>query len=166
MTAHNQWLSTTHSIPYWAMSIFSSTVTNDEQWIAADTLNSLERCLSYESPLWMNYDSFITSRRPEYRSPSRTFPLLFFDICCHGNLCLKLDFHFQLLCGVYWSVAYRMVIFHHNIIEEYGLVTLCSLERAQHSTGRYCLHFQAVCSSKTLGWMSYAVLQLRWLDFS
>jgi hypothetical protein len=70
MTAHNQWLSVSRSIPYWATSVFSSTVTNDERRITADTLNSLEWCLSDESPLWMNYDSFITSKEPEYRSPS------------------------------------------------------------------------------------------------
>jgi hypothetical protein len=36
----------------------------------------------------LNYGSFITSRRPEYRSPSQTIPLLFYVIHCHGNLCL------------------------------------------------------------------------------
>jgi hypothetical protein len=33
MTAHNQWLSTTRSIPYWTTSVFSSTVTNDESLV-------------------------------------------------------------------------------------------------------------------------------------
>jgi hypothetical protein len=33
MTAHNQWLSRTRSIPYWTTSVFSSTVMNDEQRI-------------------------------------------------------------------------------------------------------------------------------------
>jgi hypothetical protein len=43
MTAHNQWLSTTLSIPYWAKSVFSSTVTNDKRRIAVRTLNSFLR---------------------------------------------------------------------------------------------------------------------------
>jgi hypothetical protein len=40
MTAHNQWLSTTCSIPYWTMSAFSSTVTIHEWRIIAHILNS------------------------------------------------------------------------------------------------------------------------------
>jgi hypothetical protein len=31
ITAQNQWLSKTHSIPYWTTSVFTSTVTNDEE---------------------------------------------------------------------------------------------------------------------------------------
>jgi hypothetical protein len=31
MTAHNQWLSKTRSIPYWTTSVFSSTVTNADE---------------------------------------------------------------------------------------------------------------------------------------
>jgi hypothetical protein len=30
MTAHNNWLSTTRSIPYWTTSVFSSIVMNDK----------------------------------------------------------------------------------------------------------------------------------------
>jgi hypothetical protein len=30
ITAHNQWLSKTRSIPYWTASVFSSVVTNEE----------------------------------------------------------------------------------------------------------------------------------------
>jgi hypothetical protein len=157
MTAHNQWLSTTRSIPYWTMSVFSFTVTNDERGLTAHTLNSLtsrveaSRVLYYDrrsvnqvydkifitvrhlrvcwcgalsltrgrvchlqlllalasavilgsqssetrdhilmsqirTPLRLNYDSFITSRQPEYRSPSQTVPLLFCVIRCQGNL--------------------------------------------------------------------------------
>jgi hypothetical protein len=33
VTAHNQWLSKTPSIPYWTTSVFSSTVTNDKRRI-------------------------------------------------------------------------------------------------------------------------------------
>jgi hypothetical protein len=86
MTAHNQWLPTTRSIPYWTTSVFSSAVTNAEQRINAHTLNSLTN----ESI------TALTSRQPEYRSPSQTVPLLFsrchcnvcINIRCHGNLCL------------------------------------------------------------------------------
>jgi hypothetical protein len=45
----------------------------DEWHTTAHTLNSF----------WMNYDSFITFRLPQYKSPCRTVPLLF---CCHGNM--------------------------------------------------------------------------------
>jgi hypothetical protein len=38
--------------------------------------------------LRVNYDSFVTSRQPECRSPSQTVPLLLCVIRCHGNLCL------------------------------------------------------------------------------
>jgi hypothetical protein len=51
MTAHNQWLSAPHSIPYWTTAVFSSTVTIDERRITARTLNCLERRLSDESLL-------------------------------------------------------------------------------------------------------------------
>jgi hypothetical protein len=56
MTAHNQWLSTTRSIPYWTTSVFSSIVTNSERRIS-----------------WTE----LTSRRTEYKSPCLTVPLLF-----------------------------------------------------------------------------------------
>jgi hypothetical protein len=36
ITAHNQWLSTTRSIPCWTTSVFSSTVTSDEQRISPE----------------------------------------------------------------------------------------------------------------------------------
>jgi hypothetical protein len=48
MTAYNQWLSTTRSIPCWTTSVFSSTVTKEERRITAHTLNCLERRLSDE----------------------------------------------------------------------------------------------------------------------
>jgi hypothetical protein len=38
ITAHNQWLPTIHSIPYWTTSVFSSTVTDVE--INAHTTNN------------------------------------------------------------------------------------------------------------------------------
>jgi hypothetical protein len=89
-TNHNssQWLLTTRSIPYRTTNVFSSTVTNDERRITAHTLNSFWIFLR------MNYDSFITSRRPEYRSPPRTVIILlllreyvFVNIRCSGNVC-------------------------------------------------------------------------------
>jgi hypothetical protein len=49
MAVHNQWLSTTRSIPYWTTSVFSSAVTNHKRRIPAHTLNCLERRLSEES---------------------------------------------------------------------------------------------------------------------
>jgi hypothetical protein len=40
ITAHNQWLLTTRSIPDWTMSVFSSTVTNEES-LLTESLGSL-----------------------------------------------------------------------------------------------------------------------------
>jgi hypothetical protein len=40
ITAHNQWVSRTRSIPYWTTSVFSSTATNDERRIT-ESLDSL-----------------------------------------------------------------------------------------------------------------------------
>jgi hypothetical protein len=40
ITAHNQWLSTTRSSPYWATNVFSSTVTNDKRKRMAHPLKS------------------------------------------------------------------------------------------------------------------------------
>lgn len=42
-------MSTTRTIPYWTMSVFSSTTKNDKRRIPAHTLNFLERHLSDES---------------------------------------------------------------------------------------------------------------------
>jgi hypothetical protein len=69
----------------------------DEWRSSTHTLNSF----------WMNYDSFITSRRPQYKSPCQTVSLLFCSLSrqsvfsdllpsnnsfvvirCSGNLCL------------------------------------------------------------------------------
>jgi hypothetical protein len=41
MTAHNQWLSVTRSIPYWTASVFSSAVMNDERKIPCDWIIEL-----------------------------------------------------------------------------------------------------------------------------
>jgi hypothetical protein len=75
-TAHNQWLSKTHSIHYWTIRVFSSTVTNDERQITAHTLNSswitnYDSCLTnvlliYEKTLFYN------SGWTDERAPSRT----------------------------------------------------------------------------------------------
>jgi hypothetical protein len=67
------------------------------EWrIIAHILIWLERRLPDESPLRMNYNPYITSRRPEYRSPSQMVLVLFsrchgnvfVNIRCQGNLCL------------------------------------------------------------------------------
>jgi hypothetical protein len=62
MTAHNQWLSTTRSIPFWTTSVFSSTVTNGEWRIPAHTLNCLEGRLPQD---WINdaseSESYVTT---------------------------------------------------------------------------------------------------------
>jgi hypothetical protein len=53
MTAHNQWLPTTRSIPYWTTSVFSSTVTNDYSPIELPWTTCV--WISHESPthsLW------------------------------------------------------------------------------------------------------------------
>jgi hypothetical protein len=69
MTVHNQWLSTTRSIPYWTTGVFSSAVTNDERRIIAHTLNSLnsywtpnKEFLTNESLEFTNELPFITAR--------------------------------------------------------------------------------------------------------
>jgi hypothetical protein len=109
MTAHNQWLSTTCSIRYWTTCVFSSTVMNDES------------LLTHRTPLRMNYDSFITPRWLEYRSPSQTVPLLFCVILSHRNLCLLIfiametyinlwqcfDLHQRIHCSVYLCLPNR-----------------------------------------------------------
>jgi hypothetical protein len=88
----------TRSIPYWTTSVFTSTC--DEQRITAHTLNCLERRLSSESLLRMNYESLITSMRPEYRSPSQKVPLLFSH--CHGNVFVNIRCHGNLCLGTYY----------------------------------------------------------------
>jgi hypothetical protein len=85
ITAHNQWLSKIRSIPYWI------TVTSHPLWrITAHTLNSFltykSRLLPDECSRFTNEFSFITSRRPEYRSSPRTFNCP--SVCCGENLCL------------------------------------------------------------------------------
>jgi hypothetical protein len=50
MTAHNQCLPTTHPIPYWTMSVFFSTVMNDERRISAHTLNLLNDICLMDPP--------------------------------------------------------------------------------------------------------------------
>jgi hypothetical protein len=61
ITAHNQWLLTTRSFPYWTTSVFSSTVANAERRTPAHSHERTE----------------LTSRRTEYRLPSQTVPRLF-----------------------------------------------------------------------------------------
>jgi hypothetical protein len=71
ITADNQWLSQTRSIPYWTTSVFSSTVTNDKRRITSE---------------WTELNR--TSRRTEYRSSSPTVRVLLCFIRCHENVCL------------------------------------------------------------------------------
>jgi hypothetical protein len=78
MTAHNQWLTTTRSIPYWSTSVFSSIVMNDERWITAHTLNSMND----ESLATEIYLTELTSRCPEYRSPPQTVPSFCYYLFC------------------------------------------------------------------------------------
>jgi hypothetical protein len=86
MTSHNQWLSNIRTIPYWTTGVFFLTLTIDDG-----------RTTNHCSHIWLivllfNYDSFIISRRPEYRSPSETVPLFFcyplpreLICCCLAN---------------------------------------------------------------------------------
>jgi hypothetical protein len=100
ITAHNQWLSKTRSIPYWTTSAFSSYC----DWLGSDlrvghffsfrcplaNTPQLNTTLSYEwwpkndgSQLthsrmkWTN--SFVTSGRTEYKSPYLTVPVILFS---------------------------------------------------------------------------------------
>jgi hypothetical protein len=50
MTAHNQWLPKTRSIPYWTTSVFSSTATDLVQiYESAISSASVVRCLTLRS---------------------------------------------------------------------------------------------------------------------
>jgi hypothetical protein len=46
---------------------------------------------------WITTLLYVTSRRPEYRSPSQTVPLLF--IRCHGNVFVNIRYHGNLCLG-------------------------------------------------------------------
>jgi hypothetical protein len=93
MTAHNQWLSKTRSIPYWITSVFSSTVMNDERLITAHILNCLERRLSDESPVHSQIQSqsyFTTGGLSPISSswrqaPWDSRPQIFFQLNSCGN---------------------------------------------------------------------------------
>jgi hypothetical protein len=80
MTAHNQWLSKTRSVPYWTTSVFSSAVTNDERRITGHTMNCLltselrlpnEFCRAFSS-----CPPFITSCGPNRDHLFQQFTLL------------------------------------------------------------------------------------------
>jgi hypothetical protein len=104
ITAHNQGLSKTHSIPYWTTSVFSSAVidlvliyelvascTAIACWL---TLHSWTSEFSYDWIFELPYEcqmtelswTELTSRQTKYKSPCLTVPLLFCCICCHGNV--------------------------------------------------------------------------------
>jgi hypothetical protein len=86
-TAHNQWPSKTHSIPYWTTSVFSFTVTNliliyesvtssasVVRWL---TLHSWTLNCSYEWLKWLHESTlFYNSGRTEDRPPPRNIRLL------------------------------------------------------------------------------------------
>jgi hypothetical protein len=82
ITAHNQWLSTTRSIPYWTTSVFSFTVTNDERRFTAQSFSCLERSLPDESltnelRLFYNFQA----TRIEAITSKSEFILLLFMFC-------------------------------------------------------------------------------------
>jgi hypothetical protein len=77
MTAHNQWLPKTRSIPYWTASVFYSTVTNEERRIIAH---------SYESELLYDW-RFTANQLVLATSPLRlTTSILFIQLnaCYHS----------------------------------------------------------------------------------
>jgi hypothetical protein len=88
MTAHNQWLSTTRSIPYWTTSVFSSTVTNDERRIPSDWAE-----WRMTTHLWTNSfqsvltcPSFITSGEPNRDHHVKELVAILSVVLCHGNM--------------------------------------------------------------------------------
>jgi hypothetical protein len=105
--------------PIWGLRpdfYYCQTVTSLLMWGALSVKRTGQPFIIAAGPRQRNYswvrvtDSFITSRQPEYRSPSEMVPLIFCVICCSGNLCRSLAYElplllFQLSGGVYWSVA-------------------------------------------------------------
>jgi hypothetical protein len=75
ITAHNQWLFNTRSIPYWTTSVFSSTVTNDHRRIPPEW--SIE--LPYECRMIELFWTESSSRRTEYKSPCLTVRVILFS---------------------------------------------------------------------------------------
>jgi hypothetical protein len=109
MTAHNQWLSKTHSIHCWTTSVFSSTVTS-EHWIA---LNDV--CLANDESLATEISwTELTSRQPEYRS----LILLSFILSVATKRSSLLPSNGVALPGecVYRNVAWQMTILRHNTL--------------------------------------------------
>jgi hypothetical protein len=78
ITAHNQWLSKTRSIPYWTTSVFSSTTTAFYFVLRVLPTCSLEWILSSV----LTYPPSITSREPH-----RTHRLQGFHYCCSYMHC-------------------------------------------------------------------------------
>jgi hypothetical protein len=85
ITAPNQWLYTTVSIPYCTTGVFSSDVTNDERRVPAHYIIEL----LYEFQMIELSWTELTSRRTDYKSPCLTVPLLVcfsVFILCSGDV--------------------------------------------------------------------------------
>jgi hypothetical protein len=90
ITAHNQWLSKTRSIPNRTTSVYISSVTNGEWWNTVHTLNCLQRRLPDESPHHLK--RFLCYSVLSVATETRVNPWQRFGlhqcILCSGNLCL------------------------------------------------------------------------------
>jgi hypothetical protein len=124
VTAHNQWLPKTRSIPYWATSVFSSTVTDlvliyesvtssasVVRWLTLHNwpLNSLANASlnSLTDQLIHKWTFFYKLGRTDDRSPSRTFRvLLCYYLCfvrCYETC--QANFFFSLALQTPWDLA-------------------------------------------------------------
>jgi hypothetical protein len=71
MTAHNQRLSTTRSIPWRTMSVFSSTVTNDEEFLLIPSTALIDICLT--SAIWRISHCFLYRPARIHGNPYKWF---------------------------------------------------------------------------------------------
>jgi hypothetical protein len=76
ITAHDQWLPKTRSILYRSTSVFSSALKNDERKISWDWIIELP----YDCRMFEFSWTELSSRWPEYRSPSRRLGVIFFPL--------------------------------------------------------------------------------------
>jgi hypothetical protein len=162
LTAHNQLLSPTRSIPYWTMSVFSSAVTNDERRIPEEIFATE---LSWTQ---------LTSRRPEYRSPPWTiracysvfplprkvlneplpsndlFQLIVTEKCVSGSLANNRLFRIQ---ASYQNILSRVlvtidrvrfgnwIIHHFQVVTTNNYYTFADLHTPNHSTLIFLVYF-------------------------